>query len=265
MKNMLDTFKIELKNRNYAPRTIKLYCRYIKHFLEFATGNKLKPEERIKNFLFQQKSHEQRRLAYSSIKIFYKLVIKKDCPYNLDKIRRIKRLPVVLANTEICEILANIKNHKHYAIIATLYSSGLRVSEVVNIKVKDLDLQNLMLSIRRSKQNKDRITIISEKLVDSYQSLVKNRKANDYLFTTNKGKKYTVRTVQAILKNAVSKSDIKKAPTCHTLRHSFATHLMENGTDVKSIKNLLGHKNIKTTMIYLHIADFSKKRIKSPF
>jgi integrase/recombinase XerD len=121
------------------------------------------------------------------------------------------------------------------------------------------------LTVRKSKQNRDRITIISEKLVPLYQSLAKDRKANDYLFTTIQGKKYTVRTVQSILKKAVGKSDIKKAPTCHTLRHSFATHLMEKGMDVKSIRNLLGHKNIKTTMIYLHIADFSKRRIISPF
>jgi integrase/recombinase XerD len=265
MKNLLDTFKIELKNHNYALRTIKIYTLYIKHFLDFAEHSGFQPDERIKLFIYQRKSSEQRRLAYASINLFYKLVIKKECPYQLNKIRRINRLPAVLSNPEICTILSNIKKRKHYAIIATLYSGGLRVSEVVNLKVKDLDFQNLLLTVRKSKQNKDRITIISEKLVPLYQSLIKDLKASNYLFTTIQGKKYTVRTVQSILKKAVGKSDIKKAPTCHTLRHSFATHLMEKGTDVKSIKNLLGHKNIKTTMIYLHIADFSKRRIISPF
>ena len=114
------------------------------------------------------------------------------------------------------------------------------------------------MTIRKSKQNKERITIISKKCIPLYQSLMKNREANNYLFTTIQGKKYTVRTVRAILKKAVKKSCIKKDPTCHTLRHSFAIHLLESRTDVKSIKNLLGCKNIKTTLIYLHIANFSK-------
>ena len=145
MENYLDIFRKELKNRNYAYKTIKAYTRFVKNFLEFSEKTDLEPEARVREFVHKQNGQEQRRLAYS-------------------------------------------------AIIATLYSSGLRVSEVVKLKVKDIDIDKLLMTVRRSKQHKDRITIISEKLVPLYKPLIKDRKPNEYLFTTISGKKYSTRT-----------------------------------------------------------------------
>ncbi len=192
------------------------------------------------------------------------MVLKKDCPYKLDKARSRKRLPDILVKSEIMEILAHITNDKHRSIICLLYGSGLRVSEVCNLKIKDLDFMNLSLKIRDSKGHKDRITLLSEKTVESLKNLTEGRGGNEYIFLTLHKRKYTIRTVQKIFSNALQKTSLKKKPTCHTLRHCFATHLLELGTDLTTIKNLLGHKSVKTTMVYIKLADPVSRRVKSP-
>lgn len=266
MDNLLIKYKMELVNRNYSKNTIKVYLNSLRQFLIYAKSSNLKPRDRIRVFLFKSFSgSEQRRLAYCAIKTFYKYVVKKECPYNLSKIKKKKRLPVVLTKNEILTILNKIKNKQHYLMIALLYSSGLRVSEIVNLKVKNVYIETLCLRIVQSKNHKDRITIFSEKLKNKMLDQIKSKFPDDYLFLTNANKKYSIRTVQEIFKNAYTKTNINKKPHCHTLRHSFATHLLESGCNVKQIKNLLGHSNIKTTMLYTHLAQDFTTEIKSPF
>ena len=149
-------------------------------------------------------------------------------------------------------------------MVALLYASGLRVSEVVTLKVKDIDLSALTIHVRNSKFHKDRFTILSQKLKNDLADIIKGRKPEEYLFISLHNKKYSVRTIQQILEKAVSKTSINRKATCHTLRHSFATHLKEKGIDLKSIQSLLGHKSIKTTTIYIHLAGPVEKHIKSP-
>jgi site-specific recombinase XerD len=265
MKYYLDQFIRELKNRNYARNTIKVYSSHLKHFLIFGSLSELDPYQRISVFLDQEVStNEQKRLAWSSIKLFYDLVLQKECPYRLSKSRNQKRLPDVLTNFEVCELLKCISNPKHHLIISILYGSGLRVSEVCNIKIKDIDFINLSLKIRNSKGNKDRYTLLSEKIVPGLKKLIENRGADDFLFETQSSKKYSIRTVQQIFSNALEKSVLQKKPTCHTLRHCFATHLVEAGVDIKTVKGLLGHQSIKTTMVYITLADPISRKIKSP-
>jgi integrase/recombinase XerD len=265
MVDYLQMFVRELKNRNYARNTIKSYSVHLKHCLEYSQKTKLEPENRSAIFLENEISTiEQKRLAWSAIKLFYKLVLKKECPYVLDKMRSRKRLPDVLTNPEVLKLLKCIKNPKHQLIISILYGSGLRVSEVCLIKIMDLDFANLRLKIRNSKGNKDRFTLLSEKSIPGLKEIMKNRDADDYLFVTQSNKKYSIRTVQVIFSRALLKSKIQKKPTCHTLRHCFATHLVEAGVDIKTVKGLLGHSSIKTTMVYIKLADPVSRNIKSP-
>jgi len=254
-----------MKNRNYAANTIRLYSGSLNEFLEFSAKNRIEPSQRIALFLENEKNTaEQRRLAWSAIKLFYRLVLKKECPYCLDKVRGRKRLPDILTNEEIHILLESITNPTHRAMISMLYGSGLRVSEVCAIRVCDLDFTHFMLKIRDSKGHKDRLTLLSGKLEYPLKKIITGRSAADFVFLTQRGKRYSIRTVQKIFSNALSRSGLQKRSTCHTLRHSFATHLVEEGVDIKTVKNLLGHKSIKTTMVYVKLADPESRKIASP-
>jgi len=148
--------------------------------------------------------------------------------------------------------------------MAVLYAGGLRVSEVAKLKIQDLDFDNLRVTIRNSKAHKDRITLLSDKILDDLKKLTNNKHYSDYLFETRYKRRYSIRTIQSIMTKAHKLSGIQKKIKCHTLRHSFATHIVENGEDIRTVQKLLGHKSIKTTMIYLHLADIRKRNIKSP-
>jgi len=261
--NIVDFMK-ELKVRNYSIRTINLYGNTVKKFLDYSKKTKFEPKTRIINFLNEIDSEESRRLSYNAIKLFYEIIIKKECPYKLEMIKTRKRIPEILTKNEISNLLLSIQNKKHQLMISMLYGSGLRVSEVVNIKVGDLNLEKLLLKVRNSKGKKDRLTIISAKLKDNLQEEISVKKKNNYLFTSIYNKKYAIRTIQKIFESALEKSGITKKVTCHSLRHSFATHLLENGVDIRNIKKLLGHSSIKTTMIYLHLVDIANSNIQSP-
>lgn len=266
MKNYLDEYQREMKNRNYSRNTVRMYSMYLVQFLKYCQVEKtLEPGERIALFLQgNQKTDEQRRLSWSAIKLFYKLVLKKECPYKLDRIRSRKRLPDILSRDEILYLLEGINNINHRLLISMLYGSGLRVSEVCSLKIKDLDFFNKKLKIRNSKGNKDRITLLSNLLIDELRVVTKGRNGEDFIFVTQSGNKYSIRTVQKIFSNALVKSRLQKSSTCHTLRHSFATHLVEEGVDIKTVKGLLGHKSIKTTMVYVQLADPLTRELQSP-
>lgn len=265
MDDYYEVFIREMKNRNYARNTVSVYSRHIKHFLEFSRLTTFDPETRISVFLSKEiNTNESRRLAWSSIKLFYRVVLDKKCPYTLDRVRMRKRLPEILTNSEVVKILNCISNRKHKLMISFLYGSGLRVSEVVNLRIKDLDVNNGAVRVHNSKGNKDRISILSGKLIEDLKELISGRNTSGYIFITVTWKKYSIRTIQKIFSDALRKSAIQKSPTCHTLRHCFATHLVESGVDIKTVKELLGHSSIKTTMIYINLADPVSRRIKSP-
>lgn len=265
MQNYQKLYKRELVNRNYAPNTIRNYSSYLTKFLQFAQNSNMKPDDRIADFLQNQLStNEQRRIAWSAIKLFYRIILHKKCPYQLNSIRSRKRIPQTLDREEIIQLLNSISNNKDRTMIAMLYGSGLRVSEVCSIKIKDLDFSLNKLTIRDSKNHKDRLTLLSANLNMDLMQIIHNRRANEYLFLNQSEKKYSIRTVQKIFSNALERSGLQKTPTCHTLRHSFATHLVEKGINIKTIQQLLGHKSIKTTMIYIQISDLRIKDLESP-
>lgn len=178
--------------------------------------------------------------------------------------KRRSKLPVVLSKSQIMQIVNVINNSKHRTLISLAYGSGLRVSEVINLRTCDLDLDSLTLRVNDGKGGKDRITVIPESLVNDLQILVAGKNKNDWIFVSERGGKLAVRTAQQVFERALNKAKINSTATFHSLRHSFATHLLERGVDSRYIQKLLGHSNIATTMIYTKVTNPALTRIKSP-
>lgn len=268
-QNYLLNLERELKYRNYSPETIKTYSTCIKYFLKKIGKN---PEtitrEKIIDFILDLqvngKAPKTINLYKESIKFFYKDVLKQKKEIDIKLSREAKKLPIILTNNEIKTILDCIKNEKHKFIIALSYWSGLRVSDVINLQVGDFDLENLTIHIKWWKWQKDRITIFSENLKKDIVKLSQLKAWNELLIESERWGKLTTRTLQKIFNEALKKSWIKKDASFHSLRHSFATHLLENWTDIRYIQELLWHSNIKTTQIYTKVMNTNIKNIKSP-
>lgn len=259
----------ELKIRNYSPKTIKSYLFALNLYFAFKRSDYEKlNEENIRNFLLnceeRKISPQSRNLFLSAIKFYYKNVIKNQQKIQINSAKKPKNLPVILSRGEIEKILNSLKNNKHKLLLSLAYGSGLRVSEIVSLKIEDLDFEELTVHIKQAKGQKDRISVIPEKLCDDLKNLIAGREKNDFVFASERGGKLTTRSAQKVFENALKISNIKKMATFHSLRHSFATHLLENGVDVRYIQELLGHQNIRTTQIYTQVTNPNLKNIKSP-
>ncbi|MEA2021464.1 MAG: tyrosine-type recombinase/integrase [Candidatus Caldatribacteriota bacterium] len=184
--------------------------------------------------------------------------------YYLQRPKKERKLSDVLSEEDITKILKSINNLKHKCIIYLIYSAGLRLSEMVNLKTTCIDSNRKQIRIREAKSKKDRITLLSETVLVILRKYYKVYKPKEWLFEGQYGKQYSKRSVQKIFKNALRKSGINKNASVHTLRHSFATHLLEHGTDLRYIQELLGHKNSKTTEIYTHVTKTAMNKIVSP-
>ncbi|MCB9809192.1 tyrosine-type recombinase/integrase [Candidatus Nomurabacteria bacterium] len=262
----------QLEMKRYAESTIRTYLSQIRLFLEYFNKNaKNISASEIETYI--QKLIQKDSISFSTqksilgtIRLFYRLVFDEEITIDyMYPDRQEYKLPNVLSQSEVKRILDTIENIKHRAILSLLYSGGLRISEVLRLKIADIDSHRMVIRISRSKNNRDREVVLSEKILLLLRIYFKEYAPKDYLFEGQKGGKYSARSVQEILKKALKKAGIKKHATIHTLRHSFATHLIENGTDIRIVQELLGHKNIKTTQLYTHITSHTKRRIKSPF
>lgn len=259
----------ELRLRNYSFKTIKAYLGCLREYFDFKKFNLEKiDEENIKQFLLnkQDKNYSSQtiNLYLNAIKFFYREVLKISKKINLKIQKRSKKLPIVLSREEIKNIIESIKNPKHKLIISLAYGAGLRISEVISLKAKDVNLEELTIHLKNAKGKKDRITIFPEKIKTDIQNLIAGKNPNNYLFESERGGKLTERTAQKVFENALRGVGIKKDATFHSLRHSFATHLLENGVDVRYVQELLGHQNIRTTQIYTQVTNPKLKNIKSP-
>jgi len=259
----------ELKIMGYSQKTIKSYIYGLGKYFDFkGTDLGIMDEENIKDFLLdcQQKrvSPQTRNLFLNAIKFYYEKVIKTDQKVGIRTAKKESRLPVVLTKEEVEQIIGTIRNLKHRLLLAMSYGAGLRVSEVVALKVTDVNLEELTISVRQGKGRRDRISVISEKLVGDLGKIVTFKRGGDYVFESERGGKLATRTAQNIFERALKKAGIKKRATFHSLRHSFATHLLENGVDVRFVQELLGHQNIRTTQVYTHVTNPRLKNIKSP-
>ena len=263
-KEALDKLETELKLKGFSPLTGKNYCFFIEKFLTFS-DKKIEDldEDDAKKYLvvlFDDKSKSTIALAASSIRFFYSLLGKQITKINLPK--KEKKIPVVLSKEEVKELINHTETKKSKLIVSLLYSSGLRVSELVNLKKADLNLKENYGWVRKGKGSKDRIFILSKSLSSEFERYLKKHPGNQYVLSGNKP--LTPRNIQKIIQKITEKAKIGKKVTPHTLRHSFATHLLESGVDIRIIQELLGHANLSTTQLYTHISREQIKAIKNP-
>jgi len=269
LQELLGKIKDELRLRNYSPRTIESYLACLSEYFKVVKVIKREPEiPEIKKYLLGKQDRGQSsqtiNVHLQAIKYFYREIMKSAVAVDIKFAKTASKLPIVLSRKEIEKIIDSIKNPKHKLLISISYGAGLRVSEAINLKIKDLDLEELTIHIKGAKGNKDRISLFSEKLLSQLREIIASSDANSYVFESNRGGRLDERTAQKIFENALKRADVKKDATFHSLRHSFATHLLENGTDVRYVQELLGHANIRTTQIYTKVTNPSLKRIKSP-
>jgi len=267
-EEMIKTLKI----RQYSYRTIKTYSSMFGMFMEYYAGKKLEEItfEEIREYLIylvdeRHVSQSHQNQSINAIKFYYEKVLGRPVnKYYIQRPRREKRLPTVCSVEEVASILTATHNIKHKCILYMIYSAGLRLGEVTNLKIIDIDSDRMVITIRQSKGKKDRISLLSEKALVLLRQYYKEYQPKIWLFEGQYGDQYSDRSVQEILKSSLRRTNIRKRVTVHTLRHSFATHLLETGVDLRYIQNFLGHESTRTTQIYTHITKKGIEKIKSP-
>lgn len=263
----------ELRARKYSSHTHDLYLYYNRLLCNMLqkTPEEILQEDITRFLAIMEKSKgysaSSMNLAISSIKFFYKKVLKNDIIREQRRPRHDKRLPVVLSKTEISKMLTAEKNLKNRLLLMMVYASGLRVSEVVRLKRRDVDMDRKSIIIVSGKGRRDRYSILSEAVINtlcSYYSLY-DIEVSGWIFPGAVPVKHlSIRTAQRIFEHSMKKADIQKDVSIHSLRHSFATHLLESGTDIRYIQELLGHSSIRTTERYTHVARCKISQIASP-
>jgi site-specific recombinase XerD len=272
MGHLRDKMKKDMELKNLSERTIKSYLLCIKCFVKHYGKS---PEDigynAIRDYLYyllKEKNSSQATINqhYSALKFFYETTLGMDwTALKIPRSRRIKKLPVVLSKEEVWALLDQIKNLKHLAILMTIYSGGLRLSEAINLKVSDIDSQRMMIRVSQGKGNKDRYTLLGKRALDILRIYWKDCRPKEWLFpSSSPDKPIGPSSVQKAFHEAFIKARIKKKASIHTLRHSFATHLLEEGTEIPYIQNLLGHSDSRTTSIYLHVARKKLLKVVSP-
>jgi len=272
MDELVGKMQQDMVIRNYSPRTVESYVWHVKAFqthiqkpLEQAT------EDDIRSYLYHVKtvkhySRSNLHQAFSAIKYLYRHTL--EMPLKLNALRGPKRgrpLPLVLSTDEIQTLFSSIQNLKHRLILMTIYSAGLRLNEATHLRVTDIDSKRTTIRIRQGKGDKDRYTLLSTVLLDELRLYWLRDRPDPWLFPgRSKDKPICDTSVQKAFQRARERAGIRKQATVHTLRHSFATHLLEQGVDLFTIKELLGHKSIKTTLIYLHLQHPGTRTIVNP-
>lgn len=265
-KNIEDLIKV-LKLKGYSNKTIRVYVSNINKFL---LSSYEKSTDGVNSYiirLIDSNNYKESTINQyiNSLNFYFKHVIKSSTTCKIGFLKKHNSLPEVLSLSEVNQLLSSINNLKHKVIFTIIYSSGLRVSEVVKLKHKDIDYERNLVFVSRAKGKKDRYTLLSHKAIDLLNIYCQINPNSKYLFPGQKVDTHlSIRSVQQIMIRQIEKINIKKNVSVHSLRHSFATHLLEHGTDIRYIQTLLGHQNIKTTQIYTHVALTNLRNIKSP-
>jgi len=262
-RELLEKLEENLKLKNYSPATKKAYLNHIVKYFEYLKeGNPC--FENAKNFVLKKLEKNEPSSVHHlifALEYFFKNILNERI--YLPKPKRNKTLPEILTKEEIKKMIDFTLNIKHKLILKVLYGCGLRVSEITGLKKEDINFNEDLIHIRLAKGKKDRFVKIPESLKEDLESYCKLNK-DEILFPSNRGGKLTKKTIGKIVENSAKKAGITKDVYPHLLRHSFATHLLENGTDLRIIQKLLGHSDIKTTQIYTQISQASIKNVKSP-
>jgi len=263
MDGLLKKLEENLKLKNYSKETIKSYLFYVGKYLRFAKDKGITSES-ARQFLLQRISKKSPASVghnVFAIKYFFKEILHQEL--NIPNPKRNKTIPNILTIEEVKKLIDSTSNIKHKLILKLLYGTGLRVSEIISLKKNDVNFDEDLIKVNLGKGKKDRFVKIPSSIKEDLESYSKLNNSK-YLFISNRGGKLTKKTIAKIVSNNAKKAKIKKRVYPHLLRHSFATHLLEQGTDLRIIQKLLGHSSIKTTQIYTQISQANIKNIKSP-
>lgn len=263
---------LKLKELRYSEQTIKSYKSLFEELINYYPTHEIDKinEPMIIAFcqylvIDRKVSASYQNSAINAIKFYYEKVLGGQRKlYALERPSHEKSLPSVLSTQEVTAILKEVNNLKHKVILTVIYSAGLRIGELINLKIKDIDSERMQIRVSNGKGKKDRYTLLSPKTLELLRLYFKKYKPREYLFEGQEGGQYAARSVQTFFQETCKKVGIKKKVSVHTLRHSFATHLLENGTDLRYIQALLGHESSKTTEIYTHVTTKGFDQIKSP-
>lgn len=273
-QDKIRSFKNWMRSRRYSESTIGTYTDALKIFLRFYSGKHISEITNDDLVLFNNEYILKNKLSSSfqnqvvnAIKLFFRTIENKHMqPELIHRPKRTHTLPNVLSKEEVKLILEAHGNIKHKAMLSLIYSCGLRRSELLNLKLNDIDSKRGLVIIRQSKGRKDRVAPLSEKMLTMLREYFIAHKPKEWLFEGQSGRgQYDERSLAQVLKQALEKSKINKPVSLHWLRHSYATHLLENGTDLRYIQEILGHSSSRTTEIYTHVSNKSIQKIVSPF
>ena len=264
--------KDDLELKGLSPHTQEIYLRQVKQFTHhYGRSPRQLGEKEIREYLLylireKKSSTATVNLCYHALKFLYKTTLNREWVIaRIPRLKSIKQLPVVLDKEEVESLFSVLKNIKHRAILMLIYSSGLRLMEAAHLKVTDVDSKRMLLRIKQGKGRKDRYTILSKAALKVLREYWSQYRPKEWLFAGRfPDKPLTGRSIQRVLIKAKKLAGIKKPATVHTLRHSFATHLLEAGTNLYHIQLLLGHRSLNTTTIYLHVSRKELVRIVSP-
>ena len=264
-------FLTKLQVKRYSQNTLRNYTAHFNTFCNYFKGSdpeKLTDENVYEylNYIVIKKevSPSYQKMAINSIKFYYENVLQRKVKsYLYPRPKEGKKLPIVLSEEEIRKIIESIENIKHKTIIMAIYSSGLRISEATNLKLNDIDVNRMIIRIEQTKGKKDRYTPLSKKFYEMLEKYLATYNPKLYVFEGQDGGKYSTKSIQKIFQKALKKKGIMKKATVHTLRHSYATHLLEHGTDLRYIQEILGHNSSKTTEIYTHVTTKNIGNIRS--
>lgn len=272
-KDAIESFSKWLKSKRYSPSTLKTYTEALSTFLRYMQPT---PVNKISNqHLIEFNNHYILKNGYSAsfqnqvvnaIKLFFSTIAHRQLnPELVHRPKRGHQLPNVLSKEEVARILNAPTNLKHRLMLIMLYSCGMRRSELLNLKFSHIQRHRMLITIKAAKGNKDRIVPLSPKVLALLEEYYHAFKPKDFVFEGQAGQRYSEKSLQSVLKQSLAKVGITKPVTLHWLRHSYATHLLESGTDLRYIQELLGHKSSKTTEIYTHVSTKSIQQIRSPF
>lgn len=272
MEEALQRTEELLRLRGYSPRTVRAYLGCLRGyflFLEEGKGSFFRfDEDEMRSFLIFKEAKGTAastiNLYLCGLKFFYREVCGVKVKIEFQCTKRPYRLPVVLSKEEVKRVLGVIRNRKHYLMVALAYGAGLRVSEVVNLRVGNIDFGRGLVFVQQGKGSRDRVTLLPERLREELLRWARGRSSEEVLFESERGGKLCSRTIQKVFLKAISVAGISKMATFHSLRHSFATHLLESGVDIRYVQQLLGHQDIKTTQRYTHVTSQVVAQIKSP-
>lgn len=271
-KQELNRFIETIQLKGYSPATLKTYKNEFTLYLMYINDCQAKncTYEVVSNYLLYcinelKLSEATIHCRINAIKFYYEQVLKQEKFFmEIPRPKKQLQLPKVLATADVKKLFEVTPILKHNTMLKLCYGMGLRVSEITNLKIKDIDSKRMQVFIEKAKGKKDRYANLPESLLPQLRHYFKEYKPKEYLFEGQNGGAYSIRSVQQVFKQAMEKANINKSLGIHSLRHSYATHLLENGTDIRFIQELLGHNDIKTTLIYTNVSDKNLRKIKSP-